>query len=346
MRPVRLLAPFTMLALVTLLVAGGGGCKKSDDTTVLQAQDLVPYPDGEFDPNEILDPASFSDTQTLLTVDIETFLLHGPYNRPSFLATYQSNGVRAADAVLASGQKYGINPLVFLVIAQLQQGLVGAQFYPSPTSRVEYAFGCGCGDSGGCDPALAGFDKQVDCLGRQLSMYASQLANGGYTAGGWGEGQSSKTVDGQSVTPADSSTAILYQYDPVVGTGQRGNWLFWNIWQYYAEFLAYAGPIGTSPTLTGGWIGDPCTGDGDCGVPGGFCAINFPGGMCTISCTDSCPTADERPDSFCADFGTEGGFCLAVCNPDNAGSCRDQYSCQSIVELGTGDNKDGCAQAQ
>ncbi|HEX7665713.1 MAG TPA: hypothetical protein VF407_14400, partial [Polyangiaceae bacterium] len=181
MRPVRLLAPFTMLALVTLLVAGGGGCKKSDDTTVLQAQDLVPYPDGEFDPNEILDPASFSDTQTLLTVDIETFLLHGPYNRPSFLATYQSNGVRAADAVLASGQKYGINPLVFLVIAQLQQGLVGAQFYPSPTSRVEYAFGCGCGDSGGCDPALAGFDKQVDCLGRQLSMYASQLANGGYT---------------------------------------------------------------------------------------------------------------------------------------------------------------------
>ena len=340
MRRLLLLAPLLAFAIA-------GGCKKSDPPTVLQPEDLTP-PDGlTFDPNEILDPGSFTDTQTLAAIDIQNFLERGPYKRASFLSTYPSNGVRAVDAIIGTAVKYGINPLVFLVRAEVDQGLIGAQYYPFPTSRVEYVFGCGCGAGGGapCDPALAGFDKQVDCLGRKLSTSLAEIAANGSTAGGWAPGQPSTTVDGQSVTPADSSTAALYQYDPRVGTNSNGNWLFWNIWQEYALFLSYAGPIG-NPQTKGGWIGDPCANDGACTVPGGFCATNFPGGMCTVACTDQCPLGTDRPASFCADFGSQGGYCLALCNPSTPGSCRDGYACQSIAELGAdGGSQNGCAQA-
>ncbi|MGH7285854.1 MAG: hypothetical protein ACRELY_30415, partial [Polyangiaceae bacterium] len=173
----------------------------------------------------------------------------------------------------------------------------------------------------------------------------TEIATNGATSGWWAPGQMSTTVDGQSVTPADASTAALYQYDPRVGTNETGNWLFWNIWQEYALFLSYDGPIG-NPVTAGGWIGDACADDGACTVPDGFCATNFPGGMCTAACTDQCPIGDDRPASFCADFGSQGGFCLPICDPTVQGSCRDGYICQSIAELGAdGGSENGCAQS-
>jgi hypothetical protein len=342
---------FVLLGLACAFVLGAG-CKSTPAANVRPPADYVSNAntDGtgddapQFDPTEIIASASFTDDTTFASTDVQGFLERSPYNHSSFLSTYQSNGVRAVDAIMAASQKYAINPFVFLTRAEVDQGLVAAQYYPFPPSRVEYVFGCGC-SGGDCDPTQAGFDVQVDCLGRQLRESLDEIAAGGSTAGGWGPNIASLTLDDKSVTPQDDSTAALYQYDPVEGYGSTGNWLVWNIFQNYSNFLTYDGPVGTTAPQ-GGWIGDACTADANCGVPGGFCATNFPGGMCTIPCTTDCPTGDNRPSSFCGDFGNgEGGYCLAVCNPGVTGSCRSGYDCKSILIFGsTTDSQNGCTQ--
>ena len=235
--------PFHPRTLATLALGAACACANGQvEATHLQTQDLESS-GATFDRNEIVPAAAFTDATTITRDTIQTFLQRTPYNRASFLATYSSNGVQAADAILAATQKYDLNPLVFLVRAEMDQGLIGQELYPSTPSRVEYVFGCGCETGGGaCDPALAGFDLQVDCLGLELRESLDAIAANGVTAGGWGPNIAQTSADGQVVTPADASTAALYQYTPIVGTGSSGNWLFWNIWQNYAAAIGYAAP--------------------------------------------------------------------------------------------------------
>lgn len=313
-------------------IAAASCAKQPAPTTVLQSDDLVSN-GASFDPGTIVDDPSFTDSMGLARDQLQQFLERTPYDRESFLATYSSNGVRAVDAILASAQRYTINPLVFVVRAEMDQGLVGQEFYPidSP-ARVEYVFGCGCAaGQSSCDPALAGFDVQVDCLGRALRQSLDEVSAQKHTSGGWGPGIAMTTLDGARVTPSDASTAALYQYTPLVDVNKAGgNWLFWNLWQKYAVALQYAGPPSTTPTT---WIGDPCTVDGNCSFPNGVCATNLPGGLCTVSCTSDCPTNPSRGPSYCADFQGQGGFCLPVCNPA-APACRQGYSCQRVAKFG------------
>jgi hypothetical protein len=242
------------LALVLLASACA---KSSQENSILQAEDLSagPLP---FDPSEIVDQGSFTDNATIDSATIASFLQQTPYKVGSFLETYESNGVRANDAMVAAGKRYGINPLVFLVRAQMEQGLVGEQSYPLPASRVEFVFGCGCAAPSDCDPALAGFDKQVGCLAQALKQSMDEITANGQTGGGWAPQKTSSTLDGVQVTPRDASTAALYQYTPrVAKNAGGGNWLFWNIWQNYATALGYSGPPGQPgpPGVDGGPIG-------------------------------------------------------------------------------------------
>jgi hypothetical protein len=140
------------------------------------------------------------------------------------------------------------------------------------------------------------------------------------------------TLGGKRVTPADASTAAIYQYVPSVAVGASGGtWLFWNLWNKYAAALKYAGAGGVvTPTAT---IGDSCTASGNCGYDGGICATNYPGGLCTAACTGECPTVGTGPAAFCADFQTQGGYCLPVCNP-SASACRTGYSCEQVAQFG------------
>ena len=322
-----------LLAIAPIVLVAVGCVAKAAEDTFLQADDLTSAPDAQFDRNEIVDQASFQDALTLDVVTVQAFLDRSPYKHASFLSTYQSNGVRAADAVVKAAQEHRINPLVILVLAEVQQGLIGQQFYPFPPNRVEYVFGCGCITLSKCDPALAGFDRQADCLARALRTSLDQIAKDGQTAGGWAPGKESLTLDNQKVTPTDPSTAALYQWTPQVGFAKSGAWLFWNIWQNYASFLEYDGPIGGG--TNGAWIGDACTADPDCIAPGAICATNFPGGMCTVSCTDACPSDGVHPDTFCADFGTSGGYCLPKCDPSIPGACRAGYECKAVYQAGS-----------
>ena len=322
------------VAVLTLLLPLVACSKSSGEASVLAAQDLQASTTAAFDPNEILDPTSMQDTTALDAAHISQFLQQTPYGSSSFLAQYSSNGIPASDAIAAAAQRYTLDPIVLLVRAEMDQGLVASTAYPSPASRVEYAFGCGCNGPGSCDPTYAGFDVQVDCLAAALRDALDAVAATGKTTGGWGPGATSTTLDGVQVTPQDDSTAALYQYTPVVAVGQAGgNWLFWNLWQAFAGALGYTPPAGVDGPAS--WIGDACTGSGSCSYGGtsGTCATQFPGGLCTLACTMSCPTSSSQVQTFCADFGSEGGFCLAVCNPGDP-QCRTGYTCESVKQFG------------
>jgi len=300
------------------------------ETSVLQSSDLVGG--GGFDANEIVASAAMQDQATVDAAELSAFLRATPYGQASFLSTYSSHGVSAVSAMVTAAQTYALNPLLFLVRAEMDQGLVGASFYPTPSSRVEFAFGCGCAGLGGCDPAYAGFDIQVDCLAAAIRESLDAVAAHGKTDGGWGPGITAATLDGVSVTPKDDSTASLYQYTPVVAVGQAGgNWLLWNLWQKYANALGYKGPSASGA----GWIGDACSASATCSYSGtaGTCATQFPGGLCTLACTGSCPSATGKAQTFCADFGAQGGFCLAVCNAADP-QCRSGYTCESVKQVG------------
>ncbi len=322
-----LVQSFAALALATVQ----SGCSTSSGaTSVLQSSDLSSS--GVFDPDEIVASAAMKDATTVGSAELSAFLRATPYGGASFLSYYSSHGVSAVAAMVAAAQSYQLDPILFLVRAEMDQGLIASTGYPSPPSRVEFAFGCGCDAPGDCDPSFAGFDVQVGCLAEAIRESLDAVAAHGKTDGGWGPGIASTTLDGVKVTPKDDSTAALYQYTPAVAKGQAGgNWLVWNLWQRYAHALGYSGP----PAGGGGWIGDSCTSSSTCSYGGtpGTCATQFPGGLCTLACTGACPSATGQPGTFCADFGSQGGFCLAVCTPA-ASSCRSGYTCESVKQFG------------
>jgi hypothetical protein len=288
---------------------------------------------GDFDPNTLIDQtASLTDTSSLpMESTVQSFLLQTPYGGSSFLATYASNGVSAARAITLTATTYQLNPLLFLVRAEMDQALLSLATYPVPAARVEYAFGCGCDVTPSqttpnptCDPSLAGFDKQVDCLARTMRSYLDGVCGAtGTTAGGWAQGTMTTTNDGVVVTPANQATAALYQYTPLVLQGfAGGNWFFWNIYQEYAQFIGYPGA-----TLST-WVGDPCCGDESCTYDGGTCAVNVPNGMCTASCSATAPCPTNPPfDAVCASLSGQG-FCLFDCTSN---PCREGYLCQTVA---------------
>lgn len=320
-------------------------CGEDPPTTVLQSLDFKKLEEEvePFDRNAVIhDPAEFFDTETLDVGAVQRFLGKTPYERASFLETYQSNGVRAADAIISAARQYRINPLVFLVFAQVTQGLVGERSYPFPPDRVEYVFRCGCFQGENCLPALAGFDRQLDCLGRALRTAVDEIKAHEQTTAGWGPEIASVTLDNIKVTPANDATAALYDRTPRVAVGQAGGtWIFWNVWNLYASKLAYAGAFGSSD---GRWIGEPCQTAAMCSaVANAICADNYPDGLCTVPCTGQCPTEASKPESFCAKF-PDGGYCLQVCNPA-APTCREGYQCVNVAGVSAKESKHVCSPA-
>jgi len=346
------IARFLLFGLAPAL-ALAPACAKKEDPGFFQPQDFKPPKGSEegegsepvvFDRNNIVDTAALADFEALKAVEIQKFLHRTPYDRPTFLETYQSNGVRASDAIARAARTYRINPLAFLVAAQGTQGLIGEVNYPFPPERVEYVFRCGCLQGVDCLPELAGFDRQVDCLGRQLRVALDQIAVNEETAGGWGKDKTSITLDNLKVTPANEGTAVVYDRAPRVAEGAPGGaWFFWNLFRVYAAGADYSGPIGGAAGA--GWIGDKCTTAASCGLEGALCATDYPDGLCTVKCKGDCPTQPDKPESFCADFKANGGYCLSVCNL-TAPSCRTGYKCVTTKRFGSttaSDSKPVCS---
>jgi hypothetical protein len=331
--------------LAFVVVAAGmvvGACGGDTPPTTLQPGDFAkPEIEGKiFDRNNLVDPAAFTDADALDITAVQRFLAKTPYERPSFLETYQSNGVRAADAIISAARQYRINPLVFLVYAQITQGLLGERNYPFPPDRVEYVFRCGCLHAEACLPELAGFDRQLHCFARALRTAIDEVKANERTTSGWGPDVASTTLDNLKVTPANDVTAALYERTPRVNEGREGGtWIFWNVWQLYAARLEYTGPFGSTD---GRWIGEACTTAAMCGaIENGICADHYPDGLCTVKCDGTCPIAPAKAESFCAKF-PDGGYCLPICNPA-APSCRTGYECVRVVGVAAGESRHVCS---
>ena len=335
-------AALTPLLVIAALAALAPACADDPAPALLQSADLKkPEGNAKFDRNVVIDAASFTDIETVKPEEVQKFLGKTPYERPSFLETYQSNGVRAVDAIMRASRVHRINPLVFLVFAQITQGLLGERNYPFPPERVEYVFNCGCFQAKKCRPDLAGFDRQVDCLGKAFRTSLDEVAGTKErTTSGWGPNVTSLTLDGLKVTPENNATAALYDRLPRVNEGEGGGtYVFWNVLNLYAPKLTYGGAAGS---VDGRWIGEPCATDGQCGVENGICATNYPDGLCTVECNGSCPTAPSRPETFCAKF-RDGGFCFPRCNPNASGACRDGYECVRVTGFGTESSEHVCS---
>lgn len=335
-----LTASISVSALFGFLVVLASCETKTEEGTLLQPEDLQESA-AEFDANKLVEDAAFEDWVTIDAERVQGFFSNTPYGRKeegttgreSFLQSYQSNGIRASDAVVQAARKHRINPLALLARSQITAGLVGERFYPAPPARVEYLFGCGCDAPGRCDPIYAGFDRQIECLARDLRRRLDEHAAKGATAGQWGKDRERTSLDGEPITPANAATAVLYDYDPVVGRGKGGNWLFWNVWQAYADVLGYEGPDSNASKA---WIGEACKGNESCGFEGGVCATQYTGGFCTVPCRGPCPKQTGKADAVCAQFPDVGGFCLQSCNPSAAAPCRPGYQCKGISPFGGG----------
>lgn len=315
-------------------------CKSTvAETTFLDPTDLELYkpagdePPKPYDRNDLIDDASLVDFTQATSAVAQTYLERTSYARRSFLSTYQSNGLRASDALVNAARVYRINPIVLLVFAQVRAGLVSLGVYPTEPARVEYAFQCGCESKGVCEPRLAGFDNQINCLALRLREALEAVKLSGVTASGFGPNRTAFTVDGGRVTPANAATAAIYQVLPrEAREAAGGTWLFWNLWQKYTTAYEYAGPF--EPTPEGGGIGDACQNDRQCALPASerVCATNYPGGLCTTNCTGECPVVPGKAEGYCADFRAQGGYCLAVCNP-SAPNCRTGYTCTRVAKF-------------
>jgi hypothetical protein len=248
------------LAVAALLLAGCAGdvgeAGGDDDGPDVDAGELGPdagealsFPPApsplptSFDPDDLLTDDMIFGGEAITVDQVLDFLaLEG-----SFLATYEADGLTAAEAIVDLSRDRGVNPLYMLARIQTESSLVSS----GDDDHLDAATGCGCPDGGGCDPALSGFFAQVDCAALKMQEYFEELDTDGVTRAGWIVGQVKNTLDPCEVTPANRATAALYTYTPWVGAYSTGcGETMWGgsslvALSYYRFWGAY--PWGTDP---------------------------------------------------------------------------------------------------
>lgn len=187
-----------------------------------------------FDQNFVFTDALLTDSLSLTTAEVQTFLEATPYGTRSWLASYRSGGYSAAEMVVEAAVRYGVNPIVLLARMQVETSLVSKT--SAPTQRlIDRALGCGCPDGGSCNTAYSGLRRQLDCGAKTLRRwYDASLAG----TGEWLKGRTKSTLDRKRVTPISHATATLYAYTPWVLVGSGGTWLAWNVTRKYVRHAA------------------------------------------------------------------------------------------------------------
>ncbi|MGE5327869.1 MAG: hypothetical protein ACM3KH_00890 [Thiobacillus sp.] len=131
------------------------------------------------------------------------------------LKNYKVGGVSSAQIIYNVANKYHINPQVFLVLLQKEQGLV-TDDWPGP-HQYQKATGYGCPDTAACDSKYYGFTNQVDWAG---NMYRSIMDN--YPIINWPyrlgnnyiQYNPSTACGGSTVFIQNRATQALYNYTP------------------------------------------------------------------------------------------------------------------------------------
>ena len=201
------------------------------------------YPDPGlvgFDPGNIIGDAEFYDRGALNALDIKNFIegkgvdcVNAPDGTPclknyrgdvpAMAATSYCDAIQARtgyapwDMIADVSRACGVSPKVLLVLLQKEQGLVTASGTGLTAARYERATGVGCPDGAACDPAYAGFFRQVYGAAERFERYRLDGADYRYKVGQNSIQFHPNLLCGTaSVTIANQATAGLYNYTPYV----------------------------------------------------------------------------------------------------------------------------------
>ena len=238
MSSVRAMAWMRALLIITPAAILGCGSSSTPGESVLHPLDLeLPDEAESFDADNVLSSVEFADTSDATLVKLNEFLANTPYGTASFLSNYRAGSVSASSALMHAATAFGVHPAALLARLEMEQGLVALTRYPPTAARVEYVFRCGCAGAE-CDPALAGLDKQLDCMALRWANARDRIAREGATLGGWSIGMEKESTDGVLVTPNNAATCAMYEELGEVGDGSRGTSLFYAVFTRYRSALS------------------------------------------------------------------------------------------------------------
>lgn len=179
----------------------------SSDTTWAQS----------FNSTRVIPDVVFTDYTSMSQEQVQNFL-----EKKGSVLSKPYNGQYPSDMIMSACQKYGISPKVILATLQKEQGLISKSSVP--TSKLDWALGVGCYDSGDWNTKYKGLDKQIE--------YAAATYKNRYDEAVkmQKEGKAlTMKVDGKTITCANASTWALYRYTPHF----QGSELFFKVYKGY-----------------------------------------------------------------------------------------------------------------
>jgi len=196
--------------------------------------------DPGFNPSAILDDSDIFDLGSMNLQQIQNFLAAKGTLGFVKLKDIDGKDKSPAEIIWRVATSYKINPKYLLALIQKEQSLVED---PTPVAKqFDWAAGYAVCDSCSMnDPSLLqfkGFASQIEWAAKQhREKYLLQILGRGTTIAGYAPGKTIK-IDGQTVTPQNQATAMLYSYTPHL----HGNLNLWNIWR---RWFALSFPDGT-----------------------------------------------------------------------------------------------------
>ena len=302
------------LSLLGVVVAPVAGDRPAD---VAQAADTR-----QFDAGNIITDQLFFNGSAMSAAEVQTFLnvrnpncVPGPDGTPC-LKNYRMNTTTmpaddrcprqytgaanetAATIIYKVGVACGISQRVLLVMLQKEQGLVtlsGNSLYPR---RYREAMGYACPDTATCNPAYAGFFKQVYTAAGRFNYYAANPNNFNHRAGQWNSVRYDVELScgSSNVFIRNQATAGLYNYTPyqpnaaslAAGKGEGDSCSAYgnrNFWIYFTDWFgstqtAGAGDLADLYVSTGAENGPmgAVTGSVVCGLRNGGCKQSYVNG--------------------------------------------------------------------
>ncbi|MEE1324001.1 MAG: hemagglutinin [Bifidobacteriaceae bacterium] len=223
-------------AIVAVIATlGGVGWLISYEVTIhrLIATQQATYQEYGFNPGRIITDAKFFDSMTMTEPQIQSFLNEKgasctqqaclrseTFDTHDWTASegctrYVSRGKQtAAQIVFAASKACGINPQVFLVMLQKEQGLVTA----TQPGKAAYsiAMGLSCPDNAACDRRYSGFFNQVFGAAKRFQYYKHHLSRYPYQVNHINSVRynPSEACGAKDIYIQNTATALLYTYTP------------------------------------------------------------------------------------------------------------------------------------
>ena len=178
------------------------------------------------------------------------------------------------------------------------------------THQLDRAMGCGCPDNDpSCGAAPKGLANQIDCAARLFRMYLTELESRSQTrSGGESVGQRKRSILNPSHLEMRRQPRCTYT--PWVLRNEGGNWLFWNVYNRFAESCPKIDPIIVSsvdrvPMIVTQFENGVCLFQQDLGEADTSDDELEQVGVCSQPCERACPDRSQPNTAitFCAAIG-------------------------------------------